>query len=321
MAPPGAAGPRRVELDDDGGARRRHPAGSSTTSTRSSTAPTSSSSTPWAPATAAWSRREDREFHTTSATWRRGRVIRLTARATRAGRAPSTSSASPTAPRARRGSRATCWSATHVPERDHAHLLRARLHVLRIDTNNDLPRFLFLPTSHPPRVPPRLPADLQAKPLRDVLREVEAFAGGEYAARALRGAKLSAAERSAIAAKVARYTGLTPEYVERTNLRVEIFPLLQGVAARRRAHRGPPRQPLHRRRPRLRRRAFRVRDPGFAEIYGGLRRGDERLRAPRAQVRADAPYEVLKACTSTGDGRTSPTAMPPSAKRCARPSR
>ena len=95
--------------------------------------------------------------------------------------------------------------------------------VLRFEPNNDLPPVLFLPTYaatawHHRKLAP----ELQAKPLRALLDEVEAFAGGEYAAALFRGAKLAAAERTAIAAKVARYTGLTPEYVERTNLRVQI---------------------------------------------------------------------------------------------------
>ena len=96
--------------------------------------------------------------------------------------------------------------------------------VLRFDPGNDLPHVLFLPTyaatawHHK-----RLPAELQKKPLRKLLDEVEAFAGGEYAAALFQGAKLAPAERKEIVAKLARYTGLTPEYVERTDLRIEIF--------------------------------------------------------------------------------------------------
>ena len=56
-----------------------------------------------------------------------------------------------------------------------------------------------------------------------VVAEAEAFAGGEYATALFRGASLPPKERKAIVAKVARYTGLTPEYVERTDLRIEIF--------------------------------------------------------------------------------------------------
>jgi carboxypeptidase C (cathepsin A) len=67
----------------------------------------------------------------------------------------------------------------------------------------------------------QLPADLQAKPLRQVLDEVEAFALGDYLAALVKGDRLSDAERDQMAQRVARYTGLTPEYVKSANLRIE----------------------------------------------------------------------------------------------------
>jgi carboxypeptidase C (cathepsin A) len=166
--------------------------------------------------------------------------------------------------------------------------------VLRFDTNNDLPPVLFLPTfASTAWYHRRLPADLQAKPLRDVLREVEAFAGGEYAAALFRGAKLSAAERSAVAAKVARYTGLTPEYVERTNLRVEIFrfckELLRGdgrtVGRLDSRFTGVDRDSAGER--------FEF-DPGFAELYGAYAAAMNDYVRRALKFEADAPYEVLK---------------------------
>lgn len=94
---------------------------------------------------------------------------------------------------------------------------------LDFEVGNDLPHILFLPTyAATAWYHRRLPADLQGD-LQATLREVEAFAEGEYATALFRGSKLSADEQRAIAGKVARYTGLTPEYVERANLRVEIF--------------------------------------------------------------------------------------------------
>jgi len=62
--------------------------------------------------------------------------------------------------------------------------------------------------------------DLQAKPLRDVLAESEAFAMGEYLTALVKGDQLSAAERDTIATKFARYSGLSKEYVLEANLRV-----------------------------------------------------------------------------------------------------
>jgi carboxypeptidase C (cathepsin A) len=96
--------------------------------------------------------------------------------------------------------------------------------LLRFEHCNDLPPTLFLPTyAATAWYHKRLPADLQRKGVAKVVAEAEAFAAGEYANALFRGARLPAAERKAVAAKVARYTGLTPEYVERTDLRVEIF--------------------------------------------------------------------------------------------------
>lgn len=61
---------------------------------------------------------------------------------------------------------------------------------------NDLPYILFLPTYTATAWYHRqLPDDLQQKPLREVLDEVEAFALGEYASALMRGAKLSFTKR------------------------------------------------------------------------------------------------------------------------------
>jgi carboxypeptidase C (cathepsin A) len=66
-----------------------------------------------------------------------------------------------------------------------------------------------------------LPPDLQAKPLRDVLDEAEAFALGEYTLALNKGGWLSDSERDDIAAKIARLTGLSADFVKNCNLRVQ----------------------------------------------------------------------------------------------------
>jgi carboxypeptidase C (cathepsin A) len=96
--------------------------------------------------------------------------------------------------------------------------------VLRFDHANDLPHILFLPTyAATAWYHKRLAPDLQRKSVDKVVAEAEAFAGGEYAAALFQGSSLSPKDRKAIVARIARYTGLSPEYVERTDLRVEIF--------------------------------------------------------------------------------------------------
>ena len=66
-----------------------------------------------------------------------------------------------------------------------------------------------------------LPADLQAKPLREVLDRAEAFATGEYALALNKGGWLSEAERDNIANKMARFSGLSAEFIKNCNLRVD----------------------------------------------------------------------------------------------------
>jgi carboxypeptidase C (cathepsin A) len=94
----------------------------------------------------------------------------------------------------------------------------------RFGPGNDLPYILFLPTYTATAWYHRqLPDDLQQKPLREVLNEVETFALGEYASALMKGAKLSENEAKGIVRKLARYTGLSREYIVRTQLRISIY--------------------------------------------------------------------------------------------------
>jgi carboxypeptidase C (cathepsin A) len=53
--------------------------------------------------------------------------------------------------------------------------------------------------------------------------EVEAFAMGDYSRALMQGDDLQDEERILVIRKLARYTGLSEEYIQRTNLRIEIF--------------------------------------------------------------------------------------------------
>src|SRR6476661_8614685 len=84
----------------------------------------------------------------------------------------------------------------------------------------DMPYVVALPTYAATawyfnKVPNR-PADLQA-----FLRQVEAFATGEYSAALLKGGELPEPERQRIAQKLAAFTGLSVPYLLKTNLRIE----------------------------------------------------------------------------------------------------
>ena len=88
---------------------------------------------------------------------------------------------------------------------------------------NDLPYVLFLPTyTATAWYHKRLAPELQNS-LPETLAEAERWAETEYAAALMRGDALTAEERAAVIAKLSRYTGLEPRYLEDCNLRVEIF--------------------------------------------------------------------------------------------------
>lgn len=94
---------------------------------------------------------------------------------------------------------------------------------LEFELGNDLPYVLFLPTYtatawYHNRLPDDLQSDLQA-----ALREVEDFARGDYAQALMRGASLPTEERQKVVGKLARLTGLSEDYIDRTDLRIEIF--------------------------------------------------------------------------------------------------
>ncbi len=93
----------------------------------------------------------------------------------------------------------------------------------RFDAGNDSPYWLFLPTyAATAWYHGALDDDLQAMPMRVLLDEVEAFAEGDYLLALAKGDGLSDGDRLRVAAELARYTGLSQEFVEHSNLRISI---------------------------------------------------------------------------------------------------
>ena len=94
------------------------------------------------------------------------------------------------------------------------------MQTLGFDHGNDLPYALFLPSYAATAWYHRaLAADLQRKALREVIAAAETFANAEYSLALMQGSRLSSAERERIASQVARFTGLSIEYVLRCDLR------------------------------------------------------------------------------------------------------
>jgi carboxypeptidase C (cathepsin A) len=90
-------------------------------------------------------------------------------------------------------------------------------------TSNDLPNILFLPSyTATAWYHQALPADLQQRPLAELVAEAEAFATGPYATALLKGTSLTAEEFDATAEQMARLTGLSKEFVAASKLRVSM---------------------------------------------------------------------------------------------------
>lgn len=91
-------------------------------------------------------------------------------------------------------------------------------------TCNDLPYMLYLPTYAATAWYYKMLPNQAQKDLDKLLKEAEEFALGEYALALLKGDKLSLETRGKIVSKLASFTGLSSQYIERSNLRID--PLL-----------------------------------------------------------------------------------------------
>ncbi len=88
---------------------------------------------------------------------------------------------------------------------------------------NDLPYLTMLPSyTATAWYHKKLPADLQAKPLRAVLDEAEKWVAHDLTVAYGKGDSLTSQERAATIEKMARYTGLSKEFIANNDLRVEL---------------------------------------------------------------------------------------------------
>lgn len=92
------------------------------------------------------------------------------------------------------------------------------------DRGNDLPYALFLPTyAATAWYHHKLSPDLQRASLAALLAEAEQWAQSEYTAALMKGDRLGEAERQSIIERLVRYTGLSPAFIDQSNLRIHIM--------------------------------------------------------------------------------------------------
>jgi len=88
---------------------------------------------------------------------------------------------------------------------------------------NDLPFMTYLPTyAATAWYHGRLGERHQGRTLREFLDEVEAFAIGPYWSALAQGDRLDGSARAEIVARLAEYTSLSPDYIDRYDLRIHI---------------------------------------------------------------------------------------------------
>ena len=89
---------------------------------------------------------------------------------------------------------------------------------------NDLPYALILPTyAATAWYHGRLPESLSGQDLESVLRAAEEFALGDYSSALMLGDQLQGEARQRIRERLAMFSGLSEEYLERADLRVDIY--------------------------------------------------------------------------------------------------
>ena len=89
---------------------------------------------------------------------------------------------------------------------------------------HDLPYILYLPSyTAAAWYHKKLPADLQNGTLESAVEQARKFAANDYTLALMKGDKLTAADRTDLARKLARFTGLEPKFILESNLRIIVF--------------------------------------------------------------------------------------------------
>ncbi len=89
-------------------------------------------------------------------------------------------------------------------------------------STNDLAYACYLPTyTATAWYHKKLPADLQRQSLEQVVQQARTYAFGDYTTALAKGNTLTAAERNTVAQQIARFTGVSAQYISNTNLRID----------------------------------------------------------------------------------------------------
>lgn len=170
----------------------------------------------------------------------------------------------------------------------------------RFTTGNDLPYLLFLPTYAATAYYHGLLDAAYNDKLADLLAEVEEFATTEYTLALMKGDRLGEAERAQIVTKLVRYTGLSAEYIEQTNLRIEIHRFCKELLRRQRRTVGR----LDTRFQGVDRDAageHNEYDPSYAAIQGSYTATLNDYVRGKLNFTSDLPYEILTGLYETWD--------------------
>src|SRR5437867_10082839 len=88
---------------------------------------------------------------------------------------------------------------------------------------NDLPYVMYLPSyAATAWFHKKLAGDLQTRSVQDLVAEVEQWAANDYTLALGKGDRLTGQERQEVVAKLARYTGLSVQFIDNANLRVSL---------------------------------------------------------------------------------------------------
>ena len=162
----------------------------------------------------------------------------------------------------------------------------------RFDPGNDLPYMLFLPTYTATAFYHGMLDERLSESLPRTLAEVEEFALGEYALALHQGDDLAPERRAALVERVARYTGLSPDYVDRAHLRIRIDRFVKELLR----HEGRTVGRLDTRYLGSDRDAVGERyefDPSYAAIQGAYTGALNHYVRAELDFESDLPYEIL----------------------------